>query len=93
MPVKNIKLSAEEQDLLASFEAGEWSSVADLHEKKAEAKTAARRFLTKSARINIRLSSNDLRQLKEKAALEGMAYQTLISSILHKYACGHQTVC
>jgi predicted DNA binding CopG/RHH family protein len=46
--------------------------------------------LTKSARINIRLSSNDLRQLKEKAALEGMAYQTLISSILHEYACGHQ---
>ena len=72
MPVKNIKLSAEEQDFLDSFEAGEWSSVADLHEKKAEAKTAAHRFLTKSARINIRLSSNDLRQLKEKAALEGM---------------------
>jgi len=40
----------------------------------------------KEARINIRLSKTDLEQIKQKAAYEGLPYQTLIASILHKYA-------
>ncbi|ACJ19319.1 hypothetical protein CbuK_2134 [Coxiella burnetii CbuK_Q154] len=45
--------------------------------------------MQKDARINIRISSTDLEQIKQKAAYEGIPYQTLIASILHKYAAGH----
>ena len=42
----------------------------------------------KDARISIRLSSKDLRGLQKQALAEGIPYQTLISSILHKYVEG-----
>lgn len=49
---------------------------------------AAKNYLAKDARINIRLSTADLNQLKRRAAREGLPYQTMISSILHKVANG-----
>lgn len=82
------KLEREEQELLESFERGEWSS---LRARKAELSrlgTAARATLRKNKRINIRLSDRDLIGLQAKAAEEGMPYQTLISSVLHKYLTG-----
>jgi predicted DNA binding CopG/RHH family protein len=42
----------------------------------------------KDARINIRLSSRDLRALQVRALQEGMPYQTLVSSVLHKFVEG-----
>lgn len=51
-------------------------------------KAAANRYFSKDARINIRLSSADLQILKRKAAQEGLAYQSFIASILHKFASG-----
>jgi len=45
--------------------------------------------LRKDVRINIRLSSNDILNIKQIAAYEGLPYQTLIASVLHKYAAGH----
>jgi predicted DNA binding CopG/RHH family protein len=50
-----------------------------------EALEAARRYMRKDARINIRLSTADLELLKQRAAEEGLPYQSLIASILHKY--------
>src|SRR6516162_7033004 len=52
---------------------------------------AARRYLRKDARVNIRLSSADLEMLKRRAAEEGPPYQSLIASILHKYVSGSVT--
>lgn len=52
------------------------------------ARAAAEKFLKKNARINIRLSEPDLNLIKRRAAEEGMPYQTLIASILHKFAMG-----
>lgn len=46
---------------------------------------AARRYLRKDARVNIRISTADLDMLKRRAAEEGLPYQTLIASVLHKY--------
>ena len=46
-------------------------------------------YLQKDARINIRISSSDLKRIKQKAAYEGLPYQTLIASVLHKYSAGH----
>ncbi|OYY22059.1 MAG: hypothetical protein B7Y68_09030 [Thiotrichales bacterium 35-46-9] len=60
-----------------------------MEQEKEQAQKAARRYLQKDVRINIRLSSSDLNRIKQKAAYEGLPYQTLIASILHKYSAGH----
>ncbi len=85
----NVILDKEEQEILDSFERGEWKSVQNLDEEKAFAKEAATNYLKKDARVNIRISSSDLEQLKRKAAYEGLPYQTFLASLLHKYAAGH----
>ena len=78
----------EELELMKSIETEAWISVDDLEEEIKKAKKAANATLTKSERMNIRISPNDLRQLKIKAIEEGMPYQTLVSSIIHKYLTG-----
>lgn len=52
------------------------------------AKDAANSYFKKQARINIRLSDIDLSRLKRRAVEEGLAYQTLIASVLHKFVTG-----
>ena len=86
---EKLLLSQEEELLLKSFENGEWQTVKNEAEKKQKALIAAENYLQKDARINIRISSSDLKNIKRKAAYEGLPYQTLIASILHKYAAGH----
>ena len=78
----------EERELMESIEAEEWVSVDDLEEEIRKAKQAAEATLAKSERMNIRISRNDLRRLKIKAMQQGMPYQTLVSSIIHKYVTG-----
>ena len=85
----NQELDEEEQDILDSFERGEWKSVKNAEEEKAFAREAAANYFRKDARINIRLSRNDLNRIKQLAAYEGLPYQTLIASLLHKLAAGH----
>lgn len=82
-------LDEEEQELSDSFDRGEWKSVDNPEEEKAIAREAARNYFRKDARVNIRISSSDLDRLKQIAAFEGLPYQTLIASILHKYSAGH----
>jgi predicted DNA binding CopG/RHH family protein len=81
------KLSQEERDILKDFEEGEFESV--LSQKRIEELQAiAAETFKKDRRINIRLSSRDLEGLQRRALEEGMPYQTLVSSILHKYVSG-----
>lgn len=87
--LKSTKLDAEERALLESVERGEWKSVADIDKEIIFAKQAATNYLKKDARVNIRISSNDLMRLKQKAAYKGLPYQTFIASVLHEYAAGH----
>lgn len=87
----DVKLDAEEQDLLDSFERGEWKSVDNPEKEAAFAREAAANFLRKDARITLRISSGDLERLKQKAAFKGLPYQTFIASVLHEYAAGHFT--
>jgi predicted DNA binding CopG/RHH family protein len=75
----------EERDLITAYEKGEFRPVEDQRRAKQAAVQAARRYLRKDARVNIRLSSADLEMLKRRAAEEGLPYQTLIASVLHKY--------
>ena len=79
---------AEEKDLVAAYERGEFRPVKDQKKARAEAVQAARRYTRKDARINIRLSGADLEMLKRRAAEEGLPYQSLIASVLHKYVSG-----
>lgn len=83
------KLSPDENDLLSSFEKGEWKTVANVKKEKLRARKAVEKTLRKDVRINIRLSSSDVINIKQIAAYEGLPYQTLIASVLHKYAAGH----
>lgn len=88
---KTIKLDQSEQEISDSFDKGEWKSVNNINREISAAKKTAKNTLRKDARINIRLSSSDLIRIKQKAAFEGVPYQTLIASILHKFAAGHPT--
>ena len=53
-----------------------------------EARHIAEATLAKSERMNIRISSADLKALKARAIEEGLPYQTLVTSVLHKYVTG-----
>jgi predicted DNA binding CopG/RHH family protein len=78
----------DEKKLLAAYERGEFRPVKDQKRAKQTAAEAARRYMRKDARINIRLSTADLEMLKRRAAEEGLPYQSLIASVLHKYVSG-----
>lgn len=82
------KHDREEQEILEALDAGKLKrsrgakATAKHHQEYAEA------MFRKDARINIRLPSKDLRSLQKKALAEGIPYQTLVGSILHKYVEG-----
>lgn len=77
-----------EEELVKSYENDEWKSVKNLDTVKELYADYARNTVRKNKRINIRLSETDLTKLKEKALEEGIPYQTLISSLIHKYVTG-----
>ncbi len=83
-----LKLDREEVKILQEFERGELTSINNFKEEQRQLEKDAHNFLQKDKRINIRISSHDLETLQKKAAQEGMPYQTLISSTLHKFVTG-----
>ena len=84
--MKYFELDKEEQEMLDSIERGEWVSVKNFAKVKKELMAAARHTLNKTKNINIRLSERDLHKLKARAVREGIPYQTLAASILHRSA-------
>jgi len=82
------KLNPEEKKILKSYENDEWKSVPDAKAKIRRYAASARYTIRKNKRINIRLAENDLNGLQSRAYDEGIPYQTLIASILHKYVAG-----
>ena len=78
----------EETEILQAFENGKLERVQDADELLKQHQEYARATFRKDARINIRLSARDLRGLQKRALAEGIPYQTLIASILHKYVEG-----
>jgi predicted DNA binding CopG/RHH family protein len=81
-------LDTEEQEILEAFEADTLKRVQNAKEQIARHRLAAEATFRKDTRINIRLSSRDLRALQVRAMQEGVPYQTLVSSVLHKYVDG-----
>ena len=84
-------IDQEEKDLMESIERDEWLPVKDIDQEKKKAIAAARNTLKKDKRINLRLTQKDYHQIQIKAIEEGIPYQTLISSIIHKYLNGSLT--
>lgn len=79
------KLDAEEQEILDAFEAGTLKRSANVKAEIKRHQEYAATTLPKDSRINIRISSKDLGSLQKLALQEGLPYQTLIASLLHKY--------
>ena len=84
------QIDRDERELLLAFEQGQLKSIATKAELE-QLKAAARATGLKDRRVNIRLSSSDLTDIQVKALEEGIPYQTLISSVLHKYVTGRLT--
>ena len=83
-----VNLDPEEKDILDSFEKDEWQSVSDPSRQAEGYREAARATFKKDKRVNIRISQTDLESLQKRALEEGIPYQTLMSSVLHKYVNG-----
>lgn len=83
--MKDYQLDEEEKKILKAFENGDLVPVKNFAKEKKRYEKYARTFLLKNKNINIRISLQDLLKLKSKAMEEGIPYQTLVSSILHKY--------
>lgn len=87
---RQFVLTEEEKELEKSIAAGEWSE-SKLATNKKFYESAAKNTLTenkKEARVNIRMTAHELALVKSAAEQEGIPYQTLMSSILHKYLTG-----
>lgn len=82
------KLDKEEQEILDSYERGEWKRVKNFDKEMKRLRQAAIHTLRKDCRVNIRLPKYDLDGIRTKAVEDGIPYQTLIASILHKYVLG-----
>lgn len=82
-----MKIDEYEIEVVRAYDRGELKSVATKSEL-AKLKAAARATAIKDRRVNIRLSSVDLIDIQVKALEEGVPYQTLIASVLHKYVTG-----
>lgn len=89
--MKKMILEPEEKKLLQSFERGEWKPTKHREAETAKLQHYARNTLQKNKRINIRLSERDLLGIQARAVEEGLPYQTLISSVLHRYLRGTLT--
>lgn len=94
-PFKNLKLDAFEQSIENAFEKGEFKDITTddaVRELKQTAKNSIALRENKEARINIRLKTNTLSNLRNKASELGMPYQTLASTVLHQFATGKFTL-
>jgi predicted DNA binding CopG/RHH family protein len=88
MTMKNLILDTEEKEILGLYERGELKRSKTKSQDLTALRRAARATLQKNKRINIRLSERDLIGIQTRAVEEGMPYQTLISSVLHRYLSG-----
>lgn len=81
-------LDPYEKQILSAFEAGKLKSVVTSDAALRRYREYARATLTKNKRVNVRLSTQDLSDIQARAVEEGVPYQTLISSVLHKFLTG-----
>ena len=84
-------MGTEEQGLLEKFERGDLLSSANAEEEMEAARQAARNTFNKTRRVNLRVTERDFNLAHARAREEGIPYQTLLSSVIHKYLTGRLT--
>lgn len=82
------KFDKYEKDIIESYENDEWGEIPDVKNEIKKHVAYAKSTTRKDRRVNIRMSQRDLESLQRKALEEGIPYQTLISSLLHKFVNG-----
>jgi len=87
--INQPKFDEEELDILQAIEAGTLKPVADAKKQIKAHRAAAEATFKKDQRLNIRISSRDLKNLQARALEEGIPYQTFAASLLHKFISGH----
>jgi len=85
-----IKNDIDEKEITESFERGEWKSVLTAQRRR-QLVSYAKNTFSRDKRVNIKISPKDLYDIQIRAAEEGISCQTLMASILHKYASGRLT--
>lgn len=85
------RLNAEEREILEHFERGELTPVAGDQREMETARHAARNTFNKTRRVNLRVTERDFNLAHARAREEGIPYQTLLSSVIHKYLSGRLT--
>ena len=83
-----MKLDKYERDILDAYEKGDLKSVPNVKQEMARYREYAKATFQKNKRVNIRISEKDLNDLQRKAVEEGLPYQTLMSSVMHKFVTG-----
>lgn len=82
-------LDRYERQILSAYESGKLKSVVTSEASLRRYREYARATLMKNRRVNIRISTRDISDIQARAAEEGMPYQTLMASVLHKFATGN----
>ena len=85
------QLNAEEREILEHFERGELTAASEAQREMETAQHAARNTFNKTRRVNLRVTERDFNLAHARAREEGIPYQTLLSSIIHKYLSGRLT--
>ena len=83
--MRSYKLDKEEKRMLKEIDCGNFKEVKNMKKEMASFRQSAIRALKKDASITIRISSVELEKIKRESVVEGIPYQTLITSVLHKY--------
>ena len=86
---KAAKYDEEELEILQAWEAGALKPVAGMAKQAKSHRVAADATFKKDQRLNIRISSRDLKSLQARALEEGVPYQTFAASLLHKFVSGY----
>lgn len=84
----NDQLNSEERDILEKFERGELRPASNVEHEIKQARQAARNTFNKTRRVNLRVTERDFSLAHARAREEGIPYQTLLSSVIHKYLSG-----
>ena len=85
------QLNAEEREILEHFERGELTAASEAQREMETAQLAARNTFNKTRRVNLRVTERDFNLAHARAREEGIPYQTLLSSVIHKYLSGRLT--
>jgi len=82
------KLEPEEKEILDAFESGKLRSICNIKSEKKWLQNIAKTHSLKNKRVSLRMTEWDFARIQEEALKEGLPYQSLLSSIIHKYLTG-----